>query len=83
MRSISDFLSKFARLAKDSAQKLETINRIIKENAGVDVPVSALKQNKSTLFISVHPLIKSEVFMHKEKILNALKEQKIIISDIR
>jgi len=83
MKSISDLLSKFSRLIKDSADKLETIRQTVQENTGIDLPVSAIKKQNSTLFISAHPAIKSEIALRKEKIISDLKSQKIIISDIR
>ncbi len=83
MKSISDLLSKFTKLIKDSSDKLEIISHIIKKNTGIDIPTTAITQSNNTIFISVHPAIKSEIALRKEAIINALKAHKIIVSDIR
>ncbi len=83
MKSISNLLSKFTKLINDSKEKIEIIRQVIKENTGIEIPAESITQQKNTLFIAVHPAVKSDIFLNKDKILKALKEQKITVSDIR
>ncbi len=83
MISINSLLEKFKQLSQDSTHRKETIIDIIQQTTGMTLETKALSENNKTLFIQTHPTGRSEIFLHKEKILGLLKDQKIFFSDIR
>ena len=80
--NISHYLDKFKKLIKDGNHEYEVIMGVIKETTGLDIPREAITKKNYTLFIKTHPALKSELFMHKASIIEKLKSEGIIISEI-
>lgn len=81
---LSLYLEKFKKiLNKDSVQKEEIINTIFNE-VGYKVSVNNIKiKNAIVYFQKISPILKNEIFIHKEKILRKLKELNLNIIDIK
>lgn len=79
MNSVSNFLQKFLKLEKDNSARVSLILEIIKKETGLELPKEALETKGDSLKIKSSPIIRNEIFMHKEKIEDSLKSQKIFL----
>lgn len=81
---INLFLKKFEKILKtNSSQKDEIIEIILKE-VKYEIKIENIKIKNTTIFFSnINPILKNEIFIHKEKILNQLKEKGLTINEIR
>jgi len=79
MNGISDFLQKFLKLEKDNSIKLEAILEIIKKETNLELSKETLEIKGDNLKIKCNPVMRNEIFMHKTKIENTFKSQKIFL----
>ena len=83
MFNIADYLKKFARFEGDSALEREMVAKALKEVC--DLEGVNFELRKGTLNLKVSPMVKSIVFMKKDRVLEYLKQNypQGRISDIR
>lgn len=79
MFDIGKYLEKFTVLSTSRNYLRESVVSSIKEVCGFDIDQSKIDEKEGIIRISERPIIKSEIFLKKQKILKAL-EQKISIS---
>jgi hypothetical protein len=81
---IDQFLEKFKKILSQTSFQKESILSIISEEINFELKPENIKiKNNIVLLIGISPLIKNEIFIHKEKSLQRLKDLGINISDIR
>jgi butyrate kinase len=83
MFNIAEFLQKYANLEGDSTFQEQIIKKTLKDVCNIEKIDFEVK--KGTLYLKTNPLVKSIIFMNKEKIINYLKQNfpKGRISNIR
>lgn len=74
MRMLSSFLEKFKNL-KNPKEDREKIATIISKKLGVTVIEDMIRLKKDTLSISADNYIKTEIFLKKEPLLEALQKE--------
>lgn len=79
MLEISNFLQKFLSLEKDNNTKLAIILDVIKQTAGLELKREMLEIKGDNLKLNCNPVFRNEIFMHKTKIEDSLKSQKIFL----
>ena len=84
MFQISEFLARFKNLTNTEKQRKEIIIGVFEKNK-ITVTLEQVSILKNTVFVKVHPIIKTEIFLKKEIILDQLKEIPNVrnISDIK
>jgi hypothetical protein len=80
MINISGFLQKFLNLEKNNDVKLGLVLEIIKNETGLIIPKENLEFKSENLKINCNPVIRNEIFMHKELIEKSLKSKNIFVS---
>ena len=74
MLSLSSFFQKFQHLEKSKqAQTVEFVS-LIKTICGVALESSEIVIEENTVRLLASPLKRNEIFMHKEEVLEKLKE---------
>lgn len=82
MNSITGFLQKFLNLEKDNNTKLSIILSVIKQETNIDLTREMLEIKGDNLKINCNPVFRNEIFMHKSKIEEELKNSKIFLKII-
>lgn len=82
MNNISNFLQKFLILDKNNNARLAEILEVIKKETGMDLQKEMLQTKGDNLKINCSPIFRNEIFMHKQKIEEQLKERKIFLKVI-
>ena len=80
MQPIKNFLEKFRNIIRSDKELKNKIVESIQKETSVRVSESKIKIKENTAFIQENPIVKSEIFLKKEKILIALKG---LIRDLR
>lgn len=81
---IDQFLEKFKKILNQTSFQKESILSVISEEINFQLTPENIKiKNNIVLLVGVSPLIKNEIFIHKEKSLQKLKDLGINILDIR
>jgi hypothetical protein len=85
MKGIGQFFDKFKNGALKEIQKREIICALLKSELGFDIPVEKISFGNKTLLINEGQMVKAEIFLKKQKILDRLHKQlpNLIINDIR
>ncbi len=84
MKEISSFLSKFTSILSSKKETENLILEIIKEETGIVLQNSNISISGNKIFIKTAPIIKNEIFLNKDKILNKLiKKSEKNFSDMR
>lgn len=85
MHELSFFLEKFKNLGLEEARIKQAVIDVIKETTGKEVSAKALSFDAGTMTVRVqaHPVVKSELYIHREKIQNALTERGAKIKNVR
>ena len=73
--SITSFFDRFKKITLPDESVRKTASEVLKEVIGVDIDISCISVEGSVLRIKNNSFIKSEIFLHKEKILQSLKEK--------
>jgi hypothetical protein len=79
MFNISSFLDKFLNLEKDSELKKEIIIEEIKKHTGIEIKYFELETDERFIKIKTNPVFRNEIYMHKSKIEEKLRERKIFL----
>jgi hypothetical protein len=79
MNNISGFLQKFLSLEKDNNTKLSIIMDVLKQKTNLDLSKEAVEIKGDSLKIKCNPVMRSEIFMHRDDIESALKAQKVFL----
>lgn len=78
------YLEKFKKILSQTSFQKETILSVISEEIKFELKSENLKiKNNIVILSGVSPIVKNEIFLHKEKIFNRLKDVGVNISDIR
>ncbi len=72
---ISSFFNRVKKITLPDGSVRRTTSEILKEVIGVSVDISHISVERGSLRIKSNSLIKSEIFLHKEQILQILKEK--------
>lgn len=81
---LSLYLEKFKNILKKTSFQKETILSVISKEVNYEINPETLKIKGTTIFISgVSPVLKNEIFLHKENILKQFKDLDLNVSDIR
>jgi hypothetical protein len=74
MKNLSDLLSHF-KLIPDPKREKDLILKVILDVTGVELNLDSVEYSNQIVKISCHPIIKSKLFMYKDKILNSLNNE--------
>lgn len=87
MFNISNFLEKFKNITPPDKFVKDVLISVVKEVANIDIEKDNIDVRNGTIFISVDPIIKNEIFLRKSEIMQnlteKLKEYKKVIREIR
>ncbi len=72
MLPIQQLLSRFKNLTNTERVKKELLCELLNENQ-IPITIKQVSFSKNSIFLKVHPLIKSELALKKEDILKKLK----------
>lgn len=74
MIEIKDLLLKFGNLLLSEEAKKEAIKNVISGIVGVKIKNEDIKIKNGTVYLSIKPIYKNEIFLKQEKILALLQE---------
>ena len=74
MREISSFFGKIQNLYKKESKTSSSLVDILKKYGGITLPSDSLKVKEGVLIVTTNTYIKSQLFIKKQKLLNAFKE---------
>lgn len=82
---LSVFLEKFKKILGNDQHQKEFIIETINKNLGFDIDLKRedLKITNNVLYLKLSPLVKGEVMMRKQKILEDFKDKNLSILEIR
>jgi len=85
MLRLTELLGRFKGLANTEKAKKELLCAEIAKVIGVQIKPEAVSFSKNTIFLSVEPIIKTEIFLRKSEILEKIKTfpQMSGVADIR
>lgn len=72
---IISFFDRFKKITLPNESVRRTTSEVLKEVLGVNVDISQISVERRDLKIKSNSFIKSEIFLHKEQILQSLKEK--------
>lgn len=75
MENLAAYLQKFKRLISSNEEKTKIISEEIFKITSIQIPTNDIVLREGTIIINTKPIIKSEVFIKKEKIIKAIKER--------
>jgi hypothetical protein len=82
MLNLSSLLEKFKHL-KDPKEEREKIAVLLSKCLGFNIESNLLDIKKDILYLNVSGYVKTEVFMKKDLVLEALKKEGFRVEDIR
>jgi len=85
MFNISDYLSKFHSLLKESTAQSHAICEEIQKTTGAKLSQDTISIQGTTVYITASPVVKNEIVLHKSRILSRLHTHKhtSFITEIR
>ena len=87
MFNIGNFLEKFKNITPPDKFVKEVLIDVVKDVVSVEIEKDNIDVRNGTIFISVDPIIKNEIFLKKSEVMENLKEKlkiyKKTIKDIR
>ncbi|MBT3283013.1 hypothetical protein HN375_02555 [bacterium] len=75
MFNISDYLSKFKNITPPDKFVKDELVAVVKEVVGVEIEKDSIDVRNGTVFLSVDPIIKNEIFLRKTEVLESLREK--------
>ena len=72
---VTSFFDRFKKITLPDETVRKTTAVVLKEVVGVNVDISQISMERGNLRIKNNALVKSEIFLHKEQILQSLKEK--------
>ncbi len=79
MFNISQFFEKFLKLQKNNQLLKDFLRSTIKEISGVAITEENLDLREDKVFLKCRPIVRNQIFMHKENIEKKLAENKIFL----
>ncbi len=73
--NISGFLEKFKNLKPSDTYIKDVFISCVKEIMNVDITKNEITVQRETIFLNVHPTLKTELYLHKKAILKLLQEK--------
>lgn len=83
MRQITSFFELVKKKLDEAGLVNDHIHQVIKEVCEVNKEEYVLKKRDTTLYITAHPMIKNQIVLRKDILLNIYTERNIKITDIR
>lgn len=87
MFNIGNFLERFKNITPPDKFVKDVFIYVVKDAVNIEIEKDDLDVRNGTIFISIDPIIKSEIFLKKNEIMKnltkKLKEYKKTIRDIR
>ena len=78
------YLEKFKKILNQTSFQKENILNIISDEIKFEIKNENIKiKDTNIILVGLSPVVKNEVFIHKEKILNRLKDLGIKVAGIR
>ncbi len=75
MNPIGDYLEKFFISHTAQLSIKSTISIVIKNITGINIPESLIGVRNQSIHLNVHPVVLSELFLHKQKLITELKKE--------
>lgn len=75
MFNIGDFLEKFKNITPPDKFVKEELISAVKDVVGIAIEKDNIDVRNGTIFISVDPIIKNEIFLKKSEVMENLKEK--------
>ncbi len=75
MNNIGSLLSVFENLLKSEAGSKKIIEEVFQDVLGVKLDSSKINVEEFRLYLDVHPVIKNEITLHREELLERLKSK--------
>ncbi len=72
---ITIFFEKFKKIINDKKEIEEVIIKSISKSISFPIENNFIKINKGRVFIKTSPLLKNEILIHKDKILENIKKE--------
>lgn len=82
MKNLSEFVQKLRNKFLSEEFKKNRVKEILFEETGFDFKPENMEMREEILFLKAPPVLKSEVFIKKEKILKKIKEESLPVKDI-
>jgi len=74
MEQISLYLKRFQDVALKEESFFESVRSVIEKECGAIVPAESISRKGNTLYISVHPILKTEIYLKKDRIMASLEK---------
>jgi hypothetical protein len=74
MIELKDLLLRFDKILLSEGAKKETLINILRETTGLKIESKDVKIQNGTVYLSIKPIYKSEIFLKREKISEKLEE---------
>ncbi|MFT5359832.1 MAG: hypothetical protein ACI88L_000297 [Candidatus Paceibacteria bacterium] len=75
MNNLGAFLSVFESYLKTEKGSKKAIQDIFKEILGVTIDSSKINMEEFSMYLDVHPVLKNEVMLNKERLTKAFKDK--------
>lgn len=75
MFNIGNFLEKFKNITPPDKFVKDVLISVVKETTNIDIEKDNIDVRNGTIFISVDPIIKNEIFLKKGEVLENLREK--------
>jgi hypothetical protein len=75
MFNISDYLSRFKNITPPDKFVKDELVAVVKDVIGVEIKKDNIDVRNGTIFLSVDPIIKNEIFLKKAEVLESLREK--------
>jgi hypothetical protein len=75
INNIAKLLEKFKKLKPSDLYVKEAFIESMKEVMNVEISKAEINVNGSNIFLTVHPALKTEIFLRKKEILKSLEQK--------
>lgn len=75
MFNIGNFLEKFKNITPPDKFVKDVLIGVVKDTVNIDIEKDNIDVRNGTIFITVDPIIKSEIFFKKSEIIKSLTEK--------
>lgn len=82
MNNLGNFLDKFKNLLGSSKFQKDAVISIIKSISGISLEEKDVEIKNHVVRIKASPAVRSEIFMHKQKIIDELKKVKVFVKNL-
>lgn len=83
MDSLSNFLKKFQKIVGDKTEDRRLVQEIIEGACGVHIEPKDIEISGGVVWLSVRPIVRTEVILKKKEILASLNEKGGFFTDLR